>query len=69
MKRNTYLIEMGKKIKAARNERELSVRRLGELCELDYGYISRLEGGQFNPHLLTLKNIADKLNVDVKDFI
>lgn len=69
MKRNAYLIEMGKKIKAVRNERELSVRKLGELCDLDYVYISRLEGGQFNPHLLTLKTIADKLDVDVKDFI
>jgi len=69
MKRNTYLIEIGKKIKAVRNERELSVRKLGELCNLDYANISRLENGQHNSYILTLKLIADKLDVDVKDFL
>ena len=39
------------------------------LCHLDYGSISRIENGEKDSHVLTLKNIADKLNVDVKDFI
>ena len=69
MKRNTYLVEMGKKIKAVRNERGLSVRQLGKLCNLDYANISRLENGQHNSYILTLKLIADKLDVDLRDFI
>lgn len=47
----------------------MSLRRLGELCDIDYGHISRLENGTQNARLLTLKSIADVLKVDVKDFI
>ena len=39
------------------------------LCALDYSSICRIEGGQKDSHILTLKNIADKLNVDAKDFL
>jgi transcriptional regulator with XRE-family HTH domain len=60
---------MGKKIKAIRQERKVTLGELGKLCELDYGSICRIEGGQKDSHILTLKNIADKLNVDVKNFI
>jgi transcriptional regulator with XRE-family HTH domain len=64
-----YLKEMGQRIKAFRTAKGLTVRQLGKMCNLDFGYISRLEGGQFNPHVLTLKTIAGNLNVDVKDFL
>ncbi len=60
---------MGKKIKAARLAKGLYLRELGKLCNLDYGTLSRIENGQFNSYLLTLRNIANNLNVDVKDFL
>lgn len=69
MRNDIFLKEMGKRIKAARNKKKITLRELGLLCELDYGSISRIENGQKDSHVLTLKNIADKLNVDVKDFI
>jgi transcriptional regulator with XRE-family HTH domain len=69
MRNDIYLKEMGKKIKAIRESKKITLRRLGELCGLDYSNISRLESGTKDCHLLTLKNIADKLKVDVKDFI
>jgi transcriptional regulator with XRE-family HTH domain len=69
MSNGEYLKEMGKKIKAARNAKGLYLRDLGKLCSLDYGTLSRIENGQFNSYLLTLKNIADKLEVDIKDFL
>lgn len=69
MKNNIYLLEIGKRIKSVRMEQNLSVRKLGELCDLDYANISRLENGQKDFHITTLKNIADKLNVDIKDFL
>lgn len=65
----TYLKEMGKKIQAIRKSKKLTVRTLGKMCDLDYGTISRIETGKFSSHILTLKNIADKLQVDVKDFL
>jgi transcriptional regulator with XRE-family HTH domain len=69
MTNDIFLKGMGKKIKAARNEKKITLRELGKLCELDSGSISRIENGQKNSYVLTLKNIADKLNVDVKNFI
>jgi transcriptional regulator with XRE-family HTH domain len=69
MRNDIFLKEMGSKIKAIRNEQKLTLRELGKLCNLDSGSISRIETGQKNSYLLTLKNIADKLGVDVKDFI
>ena len=69
MRNDIFLKEMGNKIKTIRNEKKISLRELGKLCNLDYGSICRIESGQINSYLLTLKNIADKLNVDVKDFL
>ncbi|MGN6248895.1 MAG: helix-turn-helix domain-containing protein [Ginsengibacter sp.] len=69
MNEGEFLKKMGAKIKVIRNEKQLSLRELGKLCNLDYGSICRIEKGQMNSYLLTLKNIADKLEVDVKDFL
>ena len=69
MRNDIFLKEMGSKIKAIRNERKLTLRELGKLCNLDSGSISRIETEQKNSYLLTLKTIADKLGVTIKDFI
>ncbi len=69
MKDNIFLKEMGSKIKAIKNEIKISLRELGKLCNLDYGSICRIESGQKNSYLLTLKNIAEKLSVDIKHFL
>lgn len=69
MRNDIYLKEMGKKIKFIRELNKITLRMLGELCGLDYSNISRLEGGQKDCHILTLKSIADVLKVDVKDLI
>ncbi len=68
MRNDIFLKEMGKRIKVIRNEKKVTLRELGKLCSLDYSSICRIEVGQKDSHILTLKNIADKLNVDVKDF-
>jgi len=70
MKRtDPYLKEIGAKIQAARKEKGVTVRELGEQCELNYSSLSRIEGGQYSSRILTLKVIADKLGVDVKSFL
>lgn len=66
---NPYLSEMGRKIRSARNSKNVSLRRLGQLCQLQHNNIMRIEQGKKSCRILTLKNIADKLNVDVKDFL
>ena len=64
-----YLKAMGKKIKAARESKGLYLRDLGKMCNIHYGAICEIENGKRNSYLLTLKNIADKLDVDVRDFL
>lgn len=64
-----YLVEVGSKIKAIRETKNVSIRELGERCKMDYSSLSRLETGQRNFYILTLKAIADALEVDVKDFL
>ena len=69
MRNDIYLKEMGKKIKAAREAKGLYLRDLAKMCNMHHGAICEIERGKRNSYLLTLKNIADKLDVDVKDFI
>jgi len=69
MSNGEYLKEMGRKIKSAREAKGLYLRDLGKLCNLHYGAICEIEKGKRDSHILTLKNIADKLEVDVKAFL
>jgi transcriptional regulator with XRE-family HTH domain len=69
MRNDIYLKEMGKKIKAMRESKGLYLRDLGKMCNLHFGAICEIENGKRDSHILTLKNIAEKLNVDVKDFL
>lgn len=69
MRNDIYLKEMGSKIRAARKAKKMSMDSLGEKIKMNISNISFIERGKTNPHLLTLKSIADVLSVDVKDFI
>jgi transcriptional regulator with XRE-family HTH domain len=64
-----FLKEMGSKMRAARKAKKLTLRQLGEMCKLDYSAIARIECGYKSSRILTLKIIAEKLGVDVKDFL
>jgi len=69
MNNGTYLKEIGKKIRAARMAKGMSMRKLAPLCSLHIGTISEIENGKRDSHILTLKMLADILCVDVKDFL
>ena len=69
MIKHEYLIEMGSKIRKHRMIKKLSQRQLAEMCKLDPTSFWRIEVGQKNSHILTLKNIADNLEVDVKELL
>lgn len=69
MRKDAYLQLIGQRIKTIRKERKISIRKLGELCSLDYSGLSRIENGQKSSGILTLKNIADKLEVDIIDLL
>lgn len=69
MIRDPYLKEIGSRIQAFRKAKKITIRGLGELCKLDYSTLCRIEGGQYASKITTLKNVADKLGVDIKDLI
>jgi transcriptional regulator with XRE-family HTH domain len=69
MKDGLYLIEMGKKIRATRKAKGISLRQLTVMTGMHKSALSEIENGKRNSYLLTLKLIADTLNVDVKDFL
>lgn len=64
-----FLKEMGRKIKEARKAKKLSYPKLSKLTGIDMSNLWFIEQGRRNVHLLTLKSIADKLEVDVKEFL
>lgn len=64
-----FLKQMGSKIKAARKAKKLSLEKLSKLTGVDMSNLWFIEDGKRNAHIITLKSIADVLNVDVKDFV
>lgn len=69
MRNDEFLKHVGGKIKVARQSKGITVRRLGELCNLDYANISRMENGKQDMLILTLKNIASALKINIKDLL
>lgn len=64
-----YFKSVGSNIRKVRRERGLTLRDLGTLCKMDYTNICRFEQGNRDIYLSTLKQIADALECDVKDFL
>jgi|JI9StandDraft_1071089.scaffolds.fasta_scaffold414447_3 transcriptional regulator with XRE-family HTH domain len=63
-----FLIQMGLRIKAIRNKRKVTVRKLSELTGYGHAALSRIENGQYRSRVTTLKKIAEVLEVDIKYF-
>ena len=64
-----YLKEMGNKIRATRRAKGISLRKIITLLPLHKSSISEIENGKRDCHILTLKMLADCLEVDVKEFL
>lgn len=69
MKDGVYLITMGKKIRSIRRAKGISLRQLTVMTGMAKSALSEIENGKRNCYLLTLKLIADTVDVDVKDFL
>jgi transcriptional regulator with XRE-family HTH domain len=54
---------LGQTIKKLRKKRKLSQTELAEKADVSLMTISRIERGEHDPHLRTLKRIADGLEV------
>jgi transcriptional regulator with XRE-family HTH domain len=69
MRNDIYLKAMGKRIREIRKTKKMSLETLAKGSSINISNLSFLERGRRDPHILSLKSIADILEVDVKDFI
>jgi transcriptional regulator with XRE-family HTH domain len=60
---------LGEALRAARRGRGLTVERLAAAAGVSSGLISQLERGQGNPAFLTLRRLADALELPVAHFV
>jgi transcriptional regulator with XRE-family HTH domain len=70
MRRTTdYLVKVGQAIATARKQKGFTQDGLSEKLTIKANALSRIETGQKNFHIMTLKSIADALGKDIKDFL
>ncbi len=60
---------IGKHIKALREKQNIPQQALASLCDFEKSNLSRLEAGNTNPTIYTLKKIADNLNISLKELM
>lgn len=57
-------IEFGRRVRAIRTARGLSLHALGYRTHISRGYLGQLERGERNPSLATIVRLVDALEVD-----
>lgn len=67
-KKNKYLVELGKRIRAIRLEQGLSQENLALKADIDRSYMGSIERGERNVSFITLIKIAICLRCSVSDF-
>ncbi len=60
-------VKVGLKIRVERQKRKISQEKLAELAELNRNSVGLIERGETNVTLKNLENIANALNIDIKE--
>lgn len=60
-------LKVGLKIRVERQKRKISQEKLAELAELNRNSVGLIERGETNVTLKNLENIANALNIDIKE--
>lgn len=64
-----FLIAVGVRIKKIRTEKKMSQQRCAGICNFEKSNMSRIESGNTNPTLLTLRKISVALGVKLRDLV
>lgn len=64
-----FLEKFGKHLQNLRKQKNLSLRKLAQKCEVDFADIKRYENGQINPTLLTVLELSRGLEVSVVELM
>ncbi len=60
---------IGKRIREIRECKNIPQQELAYACNFEKSNMARLEAGNTNPTLYTLKKIADNLQVELEDLV
>jgi len=63
------LIQFGKRLKSLRQSKNLTLRKMALLCNVEYADIQRYETGKQNITLLSLAELAKALEVEPKELL
>lgn len=63
------LIQFGKRLKFLRQSKNLTLRKMALLCNVEYADIQRYEAGKLNITLLSLAELAKALEVEPKELL
>jgi len=69
MKKEELLLTIGSRIKELREDKNISLQDLCDLCDFEKPNLVRIEKGRTNPTLWTLFKISSALNVELKDIV
>lgn len=61
--------KIGNNVRTIRKSKKITVRKLAAMCKLDYANLSRFENGWQDIRITTLNDIAEKLEIDIKDLL
>ncbi len=65
----SYIPNMGLRLRQIREKKGLSLRTLAEKAGVDWSAINRIELGKATPKLATLEKLAKALGVSTRDLI
>lgn len=60
-------MELGKRLRSLRKEKNLTLKDLSELAKLSVPYLSDMERGSVNPSIESLQKVADAFNMTVRE--
>jgi transcriptional regulator with XRE-family HTH domain len=63
------LIQFGKRLKFLRQSKNLTLRKMSLLCNVEYADIQRYESGKQNITLLSLAELAKALEIEPKELL
>ena len=69
MTKDIFLKKLGKNVARLREEAGLSQTELALRCDKDRQSLNRLEKGRINPSVFYLQQLAEELQIPVKDLL
>ena len=68
IKNNSFLKNFGKRLQELRLARNMSQEELANTAEIPISQVGRIERGEINTTLVTIKALSDALNIELSVF-